>query len=40
MAQFNMVGKIVPIKDTEKFQGYEENTLMTCAVFTRTVQWH
>ena len=24
MAQFNMVGKIVPIKDTENFKGYEE----------------
>ena len=24
MAQFNMVGKIVPIKDTESFKGYEE----------------
>ena len=40
MAQFNMVGKIVPIKDTESFKGYEEKVFDKSGWMTQKLRFN
>lgn len=40
MAQFNMVGKIVPIKDTESFKGYEEKVFEKSGWMTQKLRFN
>lgn len=40
MAQFNMVGKIVPIKDTENFKGYEEKVFDKSGWMTQKLRFN
>ena len=40
MAQFNMVGKIVPIKDTDSFKGYEEKVFDKSGWMTQKLRFN
>ena len=40
MAQFNMIGKIVPIKDTDKFVGYEEKVFDKSGWMTQKLRFN
>lgn len=40
MAQFNMVGKIVPIKDTDNFKGYEEKVFDKSGWMTQKLRFN